>query len=756
MPQPRYIFLSHHSVDKPVVELLADKLEQHPLAIQHNIKIWLDKNNLKHGEQYPHQFAESIGSADTCAFLVFMPNESVRAYVEYEIGVAFDRQMNDKNSGKRFPILPVYPSAAQERIPLPAIIKTYNYRENVATDESKLTDILNDVIEAITLNEGAKTSQVPSETNTSAIPAVVQTNKTLSLPISDQWLCFDLNREGETVTATSVDDSEKTIQLATSEILNSFPEGNLAQKLFPSVFPENGDSPKRLRIRTEDNDLAMLPWAQLHPETIVEVSSISTHYRPDFNKLNITNPLAVVPTAPKRINANTHYRLLHEYFNGYLNIRGPVPRVSSRKSFLRALKHHEPDLLYFFASVKGGKIVLDAPDSLRPNEALDLSMETLGECIQEAKLRPVVVISLLGEELTHYPKILAENCRVLWIQSTTSKLSSKSKHLEDILAGTLERLGQENDLVALINDTFAQDRTIQQNLWVSGQSPQLETQGLSLIHRLRAALLRVMLGREDLKDKLYSQILKPEHLNAGYCLAYIVTGDEASCPFDVPSQLQQRLDQDDTAKSLPIINFPLSLTVDPESDPEDVIAELFEGSLLDRSGHVEETFHSELERRGLSTTDCCIAINWTIHLPENSAVVLAEWLTALANLIRDEITPYIPQQTLLLNALCIQTTNPDLAQQVQDTANKTLQLYRREGMRLIRIAEALGKLQDYEIIDFFEDNPHWQKTLKFEVYNIEPNTYTDWIYQHSNQGEFEKTVNLIWQQYQNDYNDYQA
>ena len=91
MPQARYIFLSHNSVDKPYVEPLREKLEQHPLARQHNIRVWLDKNDLKHGIQYPHQFAEAIESPDCCAFLAFMPDEAVRAYVEYEIGVAFDR-----------------------------------------------------------------------------------------------------------------------------------------------------------------------------------------------------------------------------------------------------------------------------------------------------------------------------------------------------------------------------------------------------------------------------------------------------------------------------------------------------------------------------------------------------------------------------------------------------------------------------------------------------------------------------------------
>ena len=336
MPQVRYIFLSHHSVDKPIVEPLVTKLEQHKLAKENNIKVWLDKTDLKHGEQYTHQFAEAIEASGCCAFVVFMPSESVRAYVEYEIGVAFDRQMNDKNQGKQFPILPVYPGASQERIPLPSVIKTYNYRENISTDDSQITDILNDVINAISENEKVITPPKCGGTGGSR-PLVEKNpsnNHTLELALDDQWLCFDVTRENGNVTATSVDDNTKYTQLPERAVFDQFPSNDLASKLFPSAFPENG-SPKRLRIRTDDNDLAMLPWAQLHPETVVEVSSITTHYRPDFNKLNITTPLVVIPEEPQKLKPNTHYRLLHEYFNGYLNIRGPIPRVTNRISLKR-------------------------------------------------------------------------------------------------------------------------------------------------------------------------------------------------------------------------------------------------------------------------------------------------------------------------------------------------------------------------------------------------------------------------------------
>lgn len=767
MSQVRYIFLSHNSVDKHYVEPLVEKLEQHPLALKHSIKVWLDKNNLKHGIQYPHQFAEAIESPECCAFLVFMPVESVRAYVEHEIGVAFDRQMNDKNKGKHFPLLPVYPDVAKERIPLPSIIKTYNYRENIVGDESKIEDILNDVINAIAANQNRDQQPEGASKNTGNHPEPTKPeptkNHTLSLPLEEQWLCYDLTRENDLVTIVSPDEPLQSVQVPADSILNNFPAKGLAQKLFPEAFPDDSAAPKRLRVRSNDPQLAILPWANLHSGTVIEVSSVTTHYRPGFNKLNATNPLLVIASelqlGKNTITTNTHARVLHEYFNAYLNIQGPIPCINNRKSLLNALEFHKPDFLYLCANMESGEILLDRSDFQTPDEKSSITLDELGEWLQGAELRPVVVVSLFGEALAQYPKVLADSCRLLWVQSSSNKSKSKPKAIEDVLVNTLEQLEANGDFVALVRDISAKDRTIQQNLWINGQSPQIDTKGLSLIHRLRAAFLRVLLGREALKGSLYNEVKKPNNLDNRSCLAYVVTGDEASCPFDVPAQLQQRLDEDNDAEKdngLPILNFPMTLNIDVDEDAEDTLTDIFDGCLVDRYNKIDETFYNERERRGYLKRDCIIAISWSVNLPAQSVVVLSDWIEAWADQIRDEILPHTPPRTVLLNALCIQTADPDVAQQIQDTANKTLQPYRRHGIRLIHIPQALGKLEYHEILNFFEDHPHWQETLKFDTYDIDLYDYTDWIYQRTQEGEFEATINTIWQQYQNDYNDYQA
>lgn len=762
MSQVRYIFLSHSSDDKPHVEALKEKLEQNPLAKQHNIKGWLDKDNLESGS-FTDQFAKAILSDQTVAFILFVPVDAVSGYVKHEVQKAFDRKLNDDKIGKVFPVLPVYPKTANERCKLPEFISDLMFRENILTDDDKINTILKDVVAAITTNENAADKNKLNDGVVAVTSQSQLTNETLNLPLSEQWLCYDLNRQNDQVIVTSPDKPTFTTQIPIKPLLADFPADDLATQLFPDAFTENGDAPQRLRVRTDDPKLAMLPWGQLHSDTVIESSSLSTHYRPGFDALNVTNPLLVIKSElqlkKNTIKTNTHYRLLHEYFNAYLNIRGPIPLVNNRKSLINALEHHKPDFLYFCASVKNGQLQLDVSEFQGVNEKTTLSLEELGQCLVDAEIRPVVVISLIGEALGHYPKVLTENCRMLWVQSTAMQVKSKLKALEDILANTLEQLPQSNDLVTLIRDVSASDRTIQQNLWVYGQSPQIDIKNLKLIHRLRAALLRVLLGREDLKDKLYSQIKKPEQLNQSSCLAYVVTGDETSCPFDVPAQLQQRLDGDDANEkdnSLPLISFPMAFTVEADEDPLETLIDIFDGCLIDRSSEIADTFYKERKRRGYLESNCAIVINWNMTLPEQSAVVLDGWLKAWAELIRDEILPYIPPQTILLNALCIQTEDPELAQQVQDTANKTLQPYKREGIRLIRIVDALGKLKDFEISDFFEDNQHWQENLKFDTYNIDLYDYSDWVYQRSGKGEFDATVRTIWQQYQNLYNDYRA
>lgn len=754
MPNPRYIFLSHNSDDKPDVEKLVQLIEDHPQAKQHNIKVWLDKNNLPHGVEFSTQFSENIYAEHTCGFILFVPNKSIDGFVNHEIGAALKRHLDDQKAGALFPILPVYPRSASQRPPLPNSLSNFKYRENVLSDPSCIDGIVKNAIEGANSSKRQNTNQgqhvggnLSSDNGTDA----AANNETSSIPPAEQWLCYDLTVENDTIISQIESKAHKTEHPLNTLLDNSRNQSKLIpimRQLFPRVFTEDLEAPKRLRIRTDGPALAMLPWAMLHDETVVELSPLATHYRPYFDKLNVSTPLVIIPTEPPEIASNTHYRLLQEYFVSYLNIRGPIPRVTSIKSLEQDIRDHKPDFIYLYARVNGGHIQLDGAAGEEP-----LTLEQLGRWIVATEIRPMVVLSLLGSELTEYPVTLAKQCRLLWVQSTNSKLKAKCQQIEDNLANTLEKLTQAPDLVKNINTNFS-DQRICHNLWVNGQSPQLDTSSYQLNQQLRAALLRVLLGRKSLKNNLYGEITQPKHFNNGSCLSYAVSGDINACPFDVPAQLQQRLDWDNPETGLPIIAFHLPLTVSSDIKPLDSIEKLIDSSLVDRNGDIRGTFQTELDRRGLDETECCIALNWNITVPPRMLVELSEWLKVWGEFMRREVIDDIPSNALLLNAICLQVADASTAQDVQNTANNELQRLRRQKIGLIRIVDALGKLQDYEISDFFEDNPKWREALKLDTYDIDPYNYADWIHLHSNQGEFEQTVKLIWQQYQNDYQDY--
>ena len=745
MSEPRYVFLSHSSVDKPEVEKLADLIESHELAKKHNIKIWLDKNNLPHGVEYSTQFSKAIYSENTCGFILFVPNKSIDGFVSHEIGAALKRHLDDQKVGKLFPILPVYPKAASQRPDLPNSLSNFNYRENVLSDSSCIDGIVKNAI------EGANSSQAKKQGDNS--PNDDTENEVIDIPRSEQWLCFDLTVDNNTIISQTESNNHKTehpldaLLDASSDQRKQIP---IMQQLFPSVFADELEAPKRLRIRTNAPELAMLPWAMLHKETVVELSPLATHYRPEFDSLNVSTPLVIIPNDPPEIASNTHYRLLQEYCQGYFNIHGPVPRVTNAKSLKQTINDHKPDFIYLYARVNGNGIQLDESTGDEP-----LTLEQLGSWIKAAEIRPMVVLSMLGSELTDYPATLAKQCRLLWVQSTPSKLKAKRLQVEDNLANTLEKLKQESDLVKNINDNF-NDPKINHNLWVNGQSPRLDTSSFQLSQQLRAALLRVLLGRKNLKNNLYAEINQPKHTNNSSCLSYAVSGDENACPFDVPTQLQQRLDWDDPKNGLPVISFHLPLTLSDGTNPLESIETLIDSSLADRSGDICGTFQSELDRRGLSETECCIALNWNITVPPQMAGQLSEWLIVWGEFMKREVIGDIPSKTLLLNAICLQVADADNAQDVQNTANKGLEQLRKQNIGLIRIVDALGRLESYEVRDFFAENPNWHEALQLDTYDINPYDYANWVHQRSNQGEFEQTVKIIWQQYQQNYEDFRA
>ncbi len=753
MIKPCYIFLSHNSTDKPELIRFAEALVNRPLAKAHNLQVWLDKTNLEHGIQYPNQFAAKINNPDTCAFLLFMPREAIRAYVDYEVGIALDRHLSGKNAGKRFPILPVYPGARSGRVDLPEAIRTFNYREFVYDDLQQIDAIIMDVL-------GINTPIVDptlEESSTGRAPTGGETEGYA------RWLSFVLEQRGDSLQAED-DNGTITALPFTNPGMEASPAQlqNIAIWLLGRHVAEGRKG--RVRIMTDDPQLALLPWHHLpHPETgkplldcgwMIETGPVQGRsYRTGFTTIAPHTPLLVIPSHHRHeIAGDKHYALVQSYLDAYLDIHSLIPRVTNPQSLRRELRLHQPDLLYVYARFDGEHLQLDSGlDGIE-----QVSLQTLGEWISAADIHPVIVISLIGSTLASYPQALVKPARLVWVQATSR--SKKLNDLEKNLAYVLEHTASNPDLASLITQQAAHCHLGMQNLlWLNNQTPHLDI-GSSQHKRsqqLRAALLKVMLGRDALKDRMAAGIYR--HMSQRIpLLTYAVTGDANACPHDVPEQIKQRLQWDDPKRSLPVMPFYFHISIEHSDDIEERLDMSISEGILHGSDDAEHVFTRELERRGLQQ-DCCIALNWLFHVESGLEAEVPGWLDTWGRLVCEYFAGIRLEHAILVNAVCLEVQDETSAQSVQTSANKELRNFRKLAgctMQPIILDDALGKLKVGEIEDFLETNQrHWYRELKLEQHRIDPWEFAEWVAEQTG-GLFEDTVTLIWKQYQRDYQEY--
>ncbi len=165
--QIKYLFLSHNSLDKPEVESFIQQLENHPLAQQHNLKVWLDKNSLNNNSGFPAQLADAI-HYETCAFVLYLSQHPISEWVLDEINHAKKRNVDDRKQGGSYPIIPVCSSSSENSPELPAMISTFSFMENVYEGENVDNDKIGHII-AMAL--GLESAEIhASQDNTSQHP----------------------------------------------------------------------------------------------------------------------------------------------------------------------------------------------------------------------------------------------------------------------------------------------------------------------------------------------------------------------------------------------------------------------------------------------------------------------------------------------------------------------------------------------------------------------------------------------------------
>lgn len=719
--EAQYIFLSHNSEDKADVLKLVEQLERHPLAKQNGIHVWLDERDLQHGKEHVAQFAERITDQQTLAFLLLMPQKSVDGYVSHEIQTAFDRHQQEQKLGKLFPILPIYPDEQHKRMALPHPIKAFPYRDQVRNDEQKIDLILRDVIQHTDKHTPSNMTQTPS------------------------WRCITLYRQANHIIAEDEDEQRHPID---PHLLspNHANKNSQAIQQWLSINPHD-----RLRLMTDDPALAMLPWHSLLESPTVECSPTAKRYYEGFEPTALHIPLTIIPSDKQhRIASNKHYTTIAAYFNSHLDIPGHIPKANTQEQTEQELALHQPDFIYLYARYDGQNLHLDNQQTLTLNQLAEL-LENLPQ------QRPIVILSLIGSKLSDYPEKLIKQCRLLWIQS--GKFKRNSKDIETQLTRVLEGLRQNGDLIKLINK-HSTDPSLQSQCWVNGKSPQIDLNGdaVNTTH-LRAALLRVMLGREALKNQLYGTIVRQENTRQRHFFIYNITGEAAACPLDFPTQLQHRIDWEDLKNGLPMLSYDFPITIKHDSHLIDLIEDSIDQGLLHRTDNIETAFQELRHHRGLLKHDCCISLNWCLRFDpsineDEQYDLLNHWMVEWTEHLCQEIAFNIPPNAVMLAAICIETPHSN-AQTIQDKINRQLSQLRRNDcpIKPIRNREALGTLQADEISDFLQDNEQWRQHLNIETYDIDVYDYADWVHEQT-KGDFDLTVKQLWKQYRNDYADY--
>lgn len=745
--QKHQIFLSHSSKDKPEVLKFAALLKSRPLAKEHDIDVWVDKTHIREGDDFTDQFIDTLDSPDTCAFILFVPHE-VTKWVAHEIKSARKRHIKDDVDKKKlFPIFFVYPGPSTARPPPPEEILGFTRKEYVYENIEAADEILSAIVSSFTGHD--KTVQ---QTNTNTFLPTKPEASTDSNQ-QDQWLNFSLSFNGDQVICD--DDTHTRTQCPKHTLQTAFSSPQIQHvlhQLFPLLLSRKAEEIARVRLMTNEPELAMMNWVDLLPAYVVEVSPLQSTYPESFDKQSVLNPLVVLPAGhAHRMAAGQHFTLLQGYFREYLGLEA-IPRVTTAETLKYNLQFNPPDLIYIFACLNQQSIQLDASSlNNSQHDFSSVSPDELGQWIAQTNKRPLLVANFIGEELSSWPESLVKSCRMVWIQSSHG--NRKLNQLTGSFLSKLEQLPEQTDLVHLINSE-PPPLGVKSHLWINGKSPRLDTDKTgSLSGELRLALLRVMLGRDNLKQSMYGHI--NDNSNTHAFMTYAVTGSQTACPFDFPAQLQQRLEDWDAKgdEGLPVIPYHFSLTIDNDQPSPALIAQALDEGLLRYAYDPEEAFERELKRRRLLSTYKCITLNWYIRISKGREEYISDWLAKWGTEIHNELSRYIPAQSLLLAALCIEVDDPDDAQAVQNLANDALDQLYQYRIGFIENREALGKLAVREIRNFLTA-PKWHQQLKLDQSPIDPNDYAQWVHKRTNKGEFEATITLLWQQYQNNYQDY--
>lgn len=759
-----FVSYAHKDNENESVAAFIEDLQEHFKASRKfTYHIWMDDQILI-GEDWHNSIQEALDRSDFGLLLLSLPFINSDYINEHELPDLF-------KSGKALPVGFVQFSLDYYDLKGLSSSQIFQYK-NQFYDRCEGND-RKDFIEALF-------RQIEQRVEKNAQAKTIKNNKPASEVQADEydvWLNYQLKLNTTDIAIT--DSANHTRRIPVDKALLRQPQQADMQTVATQLFGaeeqyrallntlQKTEQPERphVRMMTDDPQFALMPWQDLpHPLTgekiiesggLVECSPMIDDYQAGYQHTSISSPLLIIPAdMSHEIAGDSHFQLVHEYLNSYLGIiPGMVQRATTPESIKQELKIHEPDLIYIYARAQDNKLILDT-DYMGESS---LALEQLGEWLNASKLKPIVIINIRDSSINHYPQTLVANSKLVWLQQARKRVNIR--RLDERLEKLFDAIKGDDDLSALISRHMLENPLdLPCHLWINGRSQILkrQTNQINPANQLRAALLRVMLGRAELKKSIGSDILNSDNLANRAMLSYVVTGTPPSCPFDVPAQIRHFLEYHDSERRLPVLPYWFHLTLyETHGDFEiyGAIDKNLSDNFLNGSGNINTVLRKTLKKRGVEQTDCCVMLNWMLTVPESLAGKIEQWITQWQEVLCDNFADEVPQRTVLVCALYIQITGQERAQQLQTNVNKALRSNQSCTIKRINNRRALGRLEVDEISDFFIEHQNWRDKLELENHDIDPDDYAEWIIEHTD-GKFEDTVNKIWQEYRQQYSNY--
>jgi hypothetical protein len=154
LPPPLLLFLSHAGVDIEAARQLKQRLEAAPEALEHGLRIWFDKDDLRAGEPWQAQIEKAIRHR-SAAFAVYVGSRGIVNWVDAEIQLALGRAVTDPS----YRFIPILAPQAPGPEALPGFVALY---QGVADVEHR-PDQFTKLVAAILGRDAAGTAKIEAE-----------------------------------------------------------------------------------------------------------------------------------------------------------------------------------------------------------------------------------------------------------------------------------------------------------------------------------------------------------------------------------------------------------------------------------------------------------------------------------------------------------------------------------------------------------------------------------------------------------------